>query len=204
MGKEVAFMNKLDELRKHLKHGTVYRREDLAKWSNAVDRHIKQLVASEELVKLSPGLYLHPKKTVFGKAPADDTSLVSAFLKDKRFLITSPNAYNALGVGATQLYNETVVYNHKRHGHFKLGGRMFEFRRKPSFPKKMTEEFLLVDLMNNLEQVAEDEQFLVSRVKEKSERLNSKSLKRAAHEFGSVRTRRFFDNVMMKVQNHAG
>ena len=196
-------MNKLDELRKHLKPGTVYRREDLARWSSAVDRHIKQLVASEELVKLSPGLYLHPKKTVFGKAPADDTSLVSAFLKDKRFLITSPNAYNSLGVGATQLYNETVVYNHKRHGHFKLGGRMFEFRRKPCFPKKMTEEFLLVDLMNNLEQVAEDQQSLVSRVKEKSERLDSKSLKHAAHEFGTVRTRKFFDNVMMKTHNYA-
>lgn len=197
-------MNRTDELRKHLKHGRVYRREDLVKWSNAVDRHIKQLVTLGELVKLSPGLYLHPKITVFGKAPADDTSLVAAFLKDKRFLITSPNAYNALGVGATQLYNETVVYNHKRHGHFELGGRNFEFRRKPSFPKKMTEEFLLVDLMNNLEQVAEEEQSLISRVKEKSERLNSKSLKRAAHEFGSVRTRRFFDNVMKKAHNYVG
>ncbi len=197
-------MNKLDELRKYLKHGSVYRREDLAKWSNAVDRHIKQLVASGELVKLSSGLYLHPKKTVFGKAPADDASLVAAFLRDNRFLITSPNAYNALGVGATQLYNETVVYNHKRHGHFKLGGRRFEFRRKPSFPKKMTEEFLLVDLMNNLKHVAEDAQSLVSRVKEKSERLSSKSLKQAAHEFGTVRTRRFFDNVVMKEINHGG
>ncbi len=196
-------MNKLDELRKHLKRGRVYRREDLVKWSNAVDRHIKQLTALGELVKLSSGLYLHPKKTVFGKAPADDASLVAAFLKDKRFLITTPNAYNALGVGATQLYNETVVYNHKRHGHFKLGGRNFEFRRKPSFPKKMTEEFLLVDLMNNLDQLAEDEQSLVARVEEKSERLNSKLLKHAAHEFGSVKTRKFFDSVMMKAHNPA-
>ena len=80
---------------------------------------------------------------------------------------------------------------------------MFEFRRKPCFPKKMTEEFLLVDLMNNLEQVAEDQQSLVSRVKEKSERLDSKSLKHAAHEFGTVRTRKFFDNVMMKTHNYA-
>lgn len=197
-------MNKLDELRKHLKHGRVYRREDLAKWSNAVDRHIKQLMALRELVKLSPGMYLRPKKTVFGEAPADDTSLVAAFLKDNRFLITSPNAYNALGVGTTQLYNETVVYNHKRHGRFKLGGRRFEFRRKPSFPKKMTEAFLLVDLMNNLEQLAEDQQAVVSRVKEKSEQLDGKSLQNAAHEFGTVRTRRFFDNVIMKAHHHVG
>lgn len=197
-------MNKLDELRKHLKQGGVYRREDLAKWSCAVDRHIRQLLALGELVKLSAGLYLYPKKTVFGKAPADDSSLVAAFLKDKRFLITSPNAYNALGVGATQLYNETVVYNHKRHGHFKLGGRMFEFRRKPSFPKKMTEEFLLVDLMNNLEQVAEDQQSLVSRVKKKGERLNARSLKQVAHEFGTVRTRKFFDGLITEGPHHGG
>jgi hypothetical protein len=37
-----------------------------------------------------------------------------------RFLLTSPNAYNTLGVGTTQLYDKTVVYNHKRHGHFML------------------------------------------------------------------------------------
>jgi len=188
-------MTKLDELRKHLKPGGVYRRVDLAKWSAAVDRHVKQLVGLGELVKLSTGLYLHPKKTVFGKAPADDASLVAAFLKDSRFLITSPNAYNALGVGATQLYNETVVYNHKRHGHFKLGGRKFDFRRKPHFPDKMTEEFLMVDLMNNLEQLAEDSDELVSRVKKKTVRLDGRSLVEAARNFGTVRTRKFFESV---------
>lgn len=188
-------MKKLEELRSHLKNGKVYRRADLAKWSSAVDRHLKQLVDNGDLVKLSAGLYLRPKKTVFGKAPADDTILVSAFLKDKRFLITSPNAYNALGVGATQLYNETVVYNHKRHGHFKLGGRSFEFRCKPHFPRRMTEEFLLVDLMNNLYHVAEDQQAVQERVKAKSAQLDGRSLKQAAQEFGTVRTRKFFENL---------
>jgi hypothetical protein len=37
-----------------------------------------------------------------------------------------------------------VVYNHKRHGEFSLGGRKFAFRVKPSFPKTLTKEFLLV------------------------------------------------------------
>lgn len=195
-------MNKLEELRSHLKSGKVYRRAELAKWSSAVDRHLKQLVDSGDLVKLSAGLYLRPKQTVFGKAPADDTTLVSAFLRDKRFLITSPNAYNALGVGATQLYNETIVYNHKRHGHFKLGGRSFEFRCKPAFPRRMTEEFLLVDLMNNLDQVAEDQHVVQARVKEKSAQLDGRSLRHAAQEFGTVRTRKFFENVVMKGSGH--
>jgi hypothetical protein len=47
----------------------------------------------------------YPKETVFGKAPAPDDKLVEAFLKDKRFLLASPNAYNSLGVGTTQLYD---------------------------------------------------------------------------------------------------
>src|SRR3984893_17405908 len=129
----IMAMTKLDALKKHLRPGQVYRREDLARWSNAVDRHLKQLVKDGTLTKLSGGLYAYPKETDFGKAPPDDRTLVKTFLKDDRFLLASPNAYNRLGVGTTQLYDKTVVYNHKRHGTFTLGGRTFEFRMKPTF-----------------------------------------------------------------------
>ena len=54
-------------------------------------------------------------------------------------------------VGTTQLYDKTVVYNHKRHGNFSLGGRKFDFRVKPSLPRTLSREFLLVDLVNNLD-----------------------------------------------------
>jgi hypothetical protein len=37
-------MNRLDEVKKQLKPGRVYRRDDLTQWSNAVDRHLKVLV----------------------------------------------------------------------------------------------------------------------------------------------------------------
>ena len=114
-------MSTLNEVKKHLRPGRVYRRVELAHWSNAVDRHLRQLQEDGTLTKLSGGLYYRPKKTAFGEAPAEDAKLVKTFLKDDRFLLTSPNAFNALGVGTTQLYNETVVYNHKRHGRFKLG-----------------------------------------------------------------------------------
>src|SRR6267154_6590786 len=148
-------MTKVEELKKRLRPGQVYRREDVARWSNAVDRHLKQLVDEGTLTKLSGGLYAYPKETAFGKAPAEDDKLVETFLKDDRFLLASPNAYNGLGVGTTQLYDKTVVYNHKRHGEFKLGGRKFAFRVKPHFPKSLTTEFLLVDLVNNLDWLAE-------------------------------------------------
>ena len=41
---------------------------------------------------------------------------MAAFLRDKDFLVFSPSAYNTLGLGTTQLYNRTLVYNHKPTG----------------------------------------------------------------------------------------
>ena len=185
-------MTKVEELKRHLRPGRVYRREDLAQWSNAVDRHIRQLVDEETLTKLAPGLYLYPKETVFGKAPAEDDRLVETFLKDRRFLLASPNAYNMLGVGTTQLYDKTVVYNRKRHGEFSLGGRTYDFRVKPSFPRKLSKEFLLVDLVNNLDRLAEAREEVLARVKDRAASLDALRLKRAAREYGNLRTKRFF------------
>jgi uncharacterized protein DUF6088 len=192
----IAPMKQVDALRKHLKPGAVYRRGDLARWSNAVDRHLKELVAANVLTKLAGGLYAYPKETAFGKAPATDEKLVETFLKDRRFLLASPNAYNGLGVGTTQLYDKTVVYNHKRHGEFKLGGRKFAFRSKPHFPKSLTKEFLLVDLVNNLDQLAEAKSEVLDRVKERAASFDGRRLRRAVRDYGNVRTRKFFDGAL--------
>lgn len=189
-------MSKLHELKKHLRHGQVYRRADLAPWSSAVDRHLKQLQDEGTLTKLAPGLYACLKDTAFGKAPAEDLPLIAAFLKDDRFLVTSPNAYNALGVGATQLYNETVVYNHKRHGRFQLGGRWFDFQVKPHFPTSLSVEFLLVDLVNNLNRLAEDPTTLLARVREKAVRMNKTRLTRTVRRYGNVRAKKFFAQIL--------
>jgi len=188
-------MSKLQEVKRHLRPGEVYRRQDLARWSNAVDRHIRQLLEDGTLRKLAGGLYLHPKETVFGTAPAEDEKLVASFLKDHRFLLASPNAYNTLGVGTTQLYDKTVVYNHKRHGQFSLGGRSFDFRVKSSFPRKLSKEFLFVDLVNNLDRLAESQKELLARVKQQAASLDTARLQRAAREYGSVRTKRFFSDT---------
>jgi hypothetical protein len=189
-------MTKLQEVKKHLRPGHVYRRQDLARWSKAVDRHIKQLLQDGTLRKLAGGLYLRPKDTAFGKAPAEDEKLVAGFLRDNRFLLASPNAYNTLGVGTTQLYDKTVVYNHKRHGQFYLGGRTFDFRVKPVFPRKLSKEFLLVDLINNLDRLAESRDGVLARVKERAASLDMRRLQRAAREFGNVRTKRFFSETL--------
>ena len=195
-------MAKLDELKRHLKPGHAYRRAELARWSTSVDRHLKQLVESGTLKKLSGGLYVYPKETAFGPAPASDKDVVGAFLKDDTFLLASPNAYNSLGVGTTQLYDMTVVYNHKRHGDFQLGGRKFAFRVKPRFPKSLTKEFLLVDLVNNLGQLAEARDAVLQRVKERAATSDGPRLRRAVRAYGNERTKKFFERALSAGELH--
>lgn len=185
-------MKKLDELREKLQSGRVYQRKELARWSNAVDRHLKLLVEDGTLIKLSQGLYYCPKKTAFGDAPPDEKALVRAFLRDDRFLITSPNVYNVLGIGTSQLYNQSVVYNHKRHGKLTLGNRTFDFRKKPSFPLELSEEFLLVDLVNNVEHLAEDRTALLAEVEKKVASFEQATLADAVREFGGAAAKKFF------------
>ena len=185
-------MKKVNELKGKLEPGSVYQRKGLARWSNAIDRHLKQLLDDGTLVKLSQGLYYCPKKTAFGNAPPDEKVMIKAFLNDDRFLLTSPNVYNALGVGATQLYNQMVVYNHKRHGQLSLGNRTFDFRKKSFFPLEPNREFLLVDLVNSVDRLAEDKDSLLAEVKKKLPSFEQTALADAVRKFGGVATKKFF------------
>lgn len=186
-------MNALEELKKRLRPGQVYRRADLEQWSNAVDRHLKELVDDGLLQKMSQGLYYCPVKASFGEVPPQDDLLVRAFLKSDDFLLTSPNFYNSLGVGTTQLYNTCVIYNHKRHGVFELGGKMFDFRLKHKFPKQVSKEFLFVDLLNNLNQLAEDREQVLKSVKEKMLGRFDANMKRAVNAYAGERTKKLID-----------
>jgi hypothetical protein len=191
-------MNRLEELKRHLKRGQVYRRDDLAKWSKSVDRHLDALLQEDTLQKLSQGLYYYPKLSAFGKTPPEDVVLIRSFLKDDRFLLTSANFYNSLGVGTTQLYNERIVYNHKRHGEFKLGNKNFSFRMKPHFPSKVTQEFLLVDLINNLVTLAEDPTEVLKNIASKVRTWDTKKLTRYVTQYGNAKAKK----VLMKIINN--
>lgn len=177
-------------LAESLHAGHVYRREDLARLSNAVDRHLRELVSIGKLQKLAQGLYHVPKKSNFGLLPPSDEQVVRGFLRDKDFLVFSPSAYNSVGLGTTQLYNQTLVYNHKRHGIFRLGKRQFDFRVKPRFPKKLTQEFLYVDLLNNLEELAEDRESVRSQARNKLPTFDATRLQHALDSFGNMATRK--------------
>lgn len=183
-------MSKLKDLKKHLKKGGVYRRSDLSKWTSSVDRHLDELLNEGTLEKLSQGLYYYPEFSSFGKTPPLERVLIRSFLKDDRFLLTNFNTYNALGVGTTQLYNKEIVYNHKRHGDFALGSKTFSFRVKPHFPRRITQEFLLVDLVNNLEELAEDQDEVLQKVKSKVPLMNLQKFERALSEYGNAKTKK--------------
>jgi len=186
----------MENVKTKLKPGQVYRRADLEKLSRSVDRDVAALVSEGVLVKVGSGLYQCPQRSRFGVLPASTDKLITSFLKDDDYLVTSPNDYNALGLGTTQLYNYHVVYNHKRHGRFELGGQLFEFHRKPRFPKKATAEFLLVDLVNNLNQLAEDRDAVLARVRAKVPEMDAKRLSAAAKSFAKVATRKFVEEAL--------
>lgn len=196
-------MAQIDSLKNHLRRGNVYRRADLANWSNSVDRHLSLLVKEGTLKKLSQGLYSYPKETSFGDAPPEDEQVVLNFLKDDRFLITSPNAYNSLGIGSTQLYNKKVVYNHKRHGEFKLGNRVFDFKIKHHFPSKLTPAFLLVDLVNNLDGLAEEKNSLLKNIKQKIAQIDLAELEHSISLYANVRSKKVFTQLLNNIPEYA-
>ncbi|MBO9712511.1 hypothetical protein [Sphingomonas sp.] len=189
-------MSALNELKRRLRPGQVYRRKDLARWSTAVDRHLRQLVGEGRLEKVSGGVYMVPRQTRFGASPAAPEKLVETFLGDDRFLMVSPNAYNGLGVGTTQLYNETVVYNRKRHGRFKLDGRTYDFRLRPSVPPRLTEEVLMVDLLHNLDRLAEDKSAVLPRALARARTMDRNKLAKALRDYGSARAERLLEPVL--------
>jgi len=190
LNSQLAQNSAVSRLAKALRPGRVYRREDLKPLTTAVDRHLQEMVSAGRLTKLAHGLYHAPRQSAYGPVPPTDEALVAAFLKDDEFLLFSPSAYNAAGLGTTQLYNRTLVYNRKRHGVFQLGSRQYDFRVKPRFPRKLSPEFLFVDVLNNLSELAEDSDDVLQRARPQALKLDATQLRQALVRYGTVGTRK--------------
>src|SRR5690606_5489901 len=100
------------------------------------------------------------------------------------------NHYNTLGLGLTQVYNETRVYNHKRSGAFRLDGRTFRFFRVPAFPRRLSREYLLVDLLNNLDRIPDDVARVKRHLRPLLDRLDKNALRRNLELYGRPVARR--------------
>ena len=149
-----------------------------------MDRDLKTLVDTGKVRKLAGGLYYRPRKTPFGDAPPEDRDLVRAFLKTDDFLLTSYNYFNQLGLGLTQVYNNYVIYNHKRSGDFALGGTRFRFRVVPAYPRKLSKEFLLVDLLNNLRRLPDDTALVLQNLKSRLSEFDQAGLRENMARYG--------------------
>lgn len=184
-----------DYLFNKMKFGRVYRRSDLSQITSSVDRDLNRLTEEGRVKKVGTGLYMKPKDTAFGSLPASEKSLIKSFLKDDRFLVFSFNDYNKLGLGLTQLFNNFVVYNFKRHGEFELGGQKFVFKRLPRFPKNLTREYLLVDLLNNLKNLGEEKKEVLGRLKNKKKEFAAEMVIEVSEKFGRASTKKLLKEI---------
>ena len=185
-----------ETLYSHLDFGKVYRREELLPFSHSIDRDLALLNSKGMLEKLSGGIYYKPKLSRLGKLPPSDEEVVAAFLSKDKFLLYSWNQYNSLGLGLTQLYNKLVVYNLKRHGQFKLGDKTYDFRRpNRGFPDVLTPEFLLVDMLNNIEELAEDADLVKAQIKNNLCKFDVSKVKNCSLSYGKVAIKHFFKEM---------
>jgi len=73
---------------------------------------------------------------------------------------------------------------------------------KPRFPKSLTKEFLLVDLVNNVDQLAEAKDEVLKRVMERAASSDSPRLRHAVREFGNDATKKFFERALRPDELH--
>lgn len=189
-------MKTLDRIRKHLVPGRTYRRSDLTEISSNVDRHLQSLVSEGLLKKLSTGLYVATKTTAFGDSPPEEGSLLKAFLKDDHFVVYSLSQFNSLGLGSTQLYNTRIVFNRKRTGQMSVGGRKYTFRLWREAPKTLTREFLVIELLDWLDDLPEDRNSILKNLGPSLREMNITKLNIAAKRFGTISVQKKLKSIL--------
>lgn len=186
-----------DKLASVLELGHVYRRDMLAAFSKSIDRDLSILTSSGFLEKIGSGLYYRPNISRFGALPPKAEDIVKIFLRDEHFLLYSWNQYNSLGLGLTQIYNNFIVYNFKRFGKFEIANIKFDFRRPArGFPEKLTPEFLIVDLVNNLSELTEDVSMVKENITKNISHYNKDMMLSYATKYGKVSTQKFFRETL--------
>jgi hypothetical protein len=192
-------------IRTALEPGRIYRRKDLIQYSSNLDRYLPQLVEEGVLHKVKRGIYACPTNTAFGKALPNEQQLLKTFLRDEHFVVFSLSAFNALGLGTTQLYNERIVVNRKRHGEFMLGGRKYFFHRRMEVPtpKQVTQEYFVMELLNRLNELAEDQEAVLAKLKDKLPELDNKKLLYAKKHYATYSAQLKFEKIYTQKDSHA-
>lgn len=179
-----------------LKPGCVYRTRDLARWSANPTRLAQRLVREGRLTRLGHGLFAAPQKGKWGLVPPSEGALLRSFLAGAPFLMTGSTVWNRLGLGATQVLAQQLVYTPRRSGQFVLDGRPFWLRRK-AFPRRPSAEWFTVDLLQNLALTGLSEQEATDSLARLLARgaLDHERLRAAARRFGTQATQAFVEGV---------
>lgn len=180
-----------------LEPGRVYRTRELARWGKNPSRLARRLEREGRLHRLAGGLFVHPRQSRFGSVPPDEKELLRGFLDGGPFVVTGPERWNALGLGATALFRGSLVYNTKRSGEFTLGGPRYFFRRV-RFPTHSTPEWYVVDLLENHQMAGVslgDLEAALTRAIQAG-RFQSERLAETAKEYGTLKTRLLVERLV--------
>lgn len=191
-------MKNADKLSSLMKPGRAYRRQDLKSATAAIDRDLRTLVANGRARKLAGGLYCLTGMNPFGDAPPEEKELVRAFLKSGDFLLASHNDFDQLGLGPAQPYDSRVVYNHKRSGDFLLGGKRFRFRIVRAYPKSLSTEYLLVDLLNHAGKFPGAASRIIENMRSSPDTPDREKLAACLERYGSLRARNLLRGILGK------
>lgn len=167
-----------------LEAGRVYRTGHLRAWGANPTRLAQRLEAAGDLVSQGYGLWLAPRTTRFGRAPATDEALLDVFLDGTPWVMTGPPAWNALRLGSTALFAHPLVYNTKRTGRFVLGGRTFDLRRE-AFPVDAPAEWFVVDLLRHADTVGLAREQVAAELARRRDQFDASRLREMAGRFGT-------------------
>lgn len=172
-----------------LEPGAVLRTAALRRWDANPTRLAQRLEARGVVQRIGHGFLYVPKATRFGAAPPSEAALLDALLGGTPYVVTGPPAWNALGLGSTALFVHPLVYNTKRSGTVRIGGRTFQLRRV-GFPSQPVPEWFVVDLFENAASVGLDRENAVVRMRAalRSGRFDRERLLQMAGGFGSATT----------------
>lgn len=188
---------RLNSLAKKLPEGRVYRAHELSKFSTSVSRDLKEMVEKGYLNYLGKGMYYKPKKLGKFDVPPSREDLLAKFLKTKDFMVRSVSDYNNLRLGTTQLFNEIYVYNKRRAGAVQLGKTTYHFKRK-KFPSTNYDEYLLVDMLNNIEKLGENRNDLLYTLEcrwNKDLGLDKEVVLKFAKKYGKYWVKKYFNHL---------
>ncbi|MBI4603448.1 MAG: hypothetical protein HY721_15965 [Planctomycetes bacterium] len=187
-----------------LQAGRVYRTSDLAAWGKNPSRLARRLEREGMLQRLARGLFTRQRDGRFGLVPPRDEELLRSFLKGGPFVITGPERWNALGLGATALFAHRLVYNTKRSGELDLGGEKFLLRRV-RFPEDPGPEWFVVDLIEHHDMAGVSLEVLLVRLGRAlaAGRFHAERLREAALEYGTRRTQALVERACVAARTGA-